>query len=329
MSFRINPLWWPVLAVLSPVIIPFLILKNRQYRAGIPRAKNTNAARMKTARLLDIPQLKSIELVVLSEWFHEEGYVGEPGVSYLFRTDRGNVLFDVGFGDERSVLAANADKLGIDLGNVDAVMISHLHPDHMGGLKAARSHRVSVPGDRSKNGKKPCLIPAEARTPGFKRMVLTKPTPIKEIAVSTGPLARSLFFFGVTEEQAIVMRLAGKGLVVFTGCGHPTIGVILDMVRRLSREPIYAIGGGIHFPLKKGRGSLAGIHIQTLIGTGLPVWKRITDKELGGAIKAINDAGPKRVLLSAHDTCDYAIERLKRELTAKTVVLSAGGRYRL
>ena len=30
-----------------------------------------------------------------------------------------------------------------------------------------------------------------------------------------------------TEEQALVARLRGKGLVVVTGCGHPTIEVIL------------------------------------------------------------------------------------------------------
>jgi 7,8-dihydropterin-6-yl-methyl-4-(beta-D-ribofuranosyl)aminobenzene 5'-phosphate synthase len=328
-SFRINPLWWPVLAVSSPVIIPFLILKNRQFKAGKLLAEENNARRMKAARPIAIPALTSIELVVLSEWFHEEGCLGEAGVSYLFRTDRGNLLFDVGLGDEKSVMSTNAARLGVDPAEADAVVISHLHLDHMGGIKAERAGSVSVPGARRTRPAAPCFVPAHAETPGFTKTVVTGPTPIKAIGVSTGPLARSLFFFGVTEEQAVVMRLAGKGLVVFTGCGHPTVRVILDMVRKISQEPIYAVGGGVHFPLKEGRGSPAGIQVQTIFGTGFPVWKRISDRELDEAIAAINGAGPKRVLLSAHDTDDYAIERLKRGLKAKTEVLSAGGRYRL
>ncbi|MDM8539359.1 hypothetical protein QUF70_21605 [Desulfobacterales bacterium HSG17] len=47
--------------------------------------------------------------------------------------------------------------------------------------------------------------------------------------------------------------------MVFTGCGHPTIEVIVQMVRRLSNEDIYAIGGGFHFPVTGRRGNRAGI----------------------------------------------------------------------
>jgi hypothetical protein len=36
---------------------------------------------------------------------------GDAGVSYLFRTDRGALLFDVGFGPERPALEHNAAKL--------------------------------------------------------------------------------------------------------------------------------------------------------------------------------------------------------------------------
>jgi len=71
-------------------------------------------------------------------------------------------------------------------------------------------------------------------------------------------LAWSLFIFGYTEKQALLARIKGKGLVVFTGCGHPTIKVILEMVKRLSDEPLYAIGGGLHFPVTEGRGNRAG-----------------------------------------------------------------------
>jgi len=50
---------------------------------------------------------------------------------------------------------------------------------------------------------------------------------------------------------------------------------------------------------------------------------------LSQAIAAINAAGPKKVYLSGHDTCDHALDRMKRELKAETNVLRAGATYRL
>ena len=116
--------------------------------------------------------------------------------------------------------------------------------------------------------------------------------------------------------------------MVFTGCGHPTIEVILEMVGRLSNEPLYAVGGGLHFPVTGGRGSRAAIQFQTVMGTGKPPWRRITDEDLSRTITAINEAGPKKVYLSAHDTCDHAPDRMTRELRAETEVLKAGATYR-
>ena len=130
-------------------------------------------------------------------------------------------------------------------------------------------------------------------------------------------------------EQALLFRLKGKGLVVFTGCGHPTIEVILEMVDRLSNEPLYAVGGGLHFPVTGGRGNRAGIQFQTMIGTGKPPWQRITDEDLSRTIAAINSARPRRVYLSGHDTCDHALDRMMRELDAETEVLEAGATYLL
>jgi hypothetical protein len=138
MAFRINPLWWPALAVASPLIVPFLAVKNRRFRENRTKAERINRERLERARPIELPALDFIELTVLAEWQKQEGFLGEPGVSYLFRTDMGFLFFDVGFGAE--------------------------------------------------------------------------------------------------------CRLKSKGLAVFTGCGHPTIEVILEMVRRLSDEPLYAFG---------------------------------------------------------------------------------------
>jgi 7,8-dihydropterin-6-yl-methyl-4-(beta-D-ribofuranosyl)aminobenzene 5'-phosphate synthase len=271
---------------------------------------------------------------ILQEWATEEGFMGEPGVSYLFKTDQGSLLLDVAFGPDRESLAHNAGKMGINFSNVDALAISHLHPDHMGGMKAFRSkeQKVSVPEQLGNPAGKPCYLPGEVKTPGFSSELVTGPRMLTAGIASTGPLARSLFFLGFTEEQALIAKLEGKGLVIFTGCGHPTIEVILNMATSLSDDPIYAIGGGLHFPLTSGRGSyegMPGMKLQMIVGTGKSPWRRISDHDLSNTIKTINAARPKHVFLSEHDTCDHSIKRFKNELKAETKVLKAGATYRI
>ncbi len=58
----------------------------------------------------------------------------------------------------------------------------------------------------------PCYLPAPATSEGWQGQVVTQPGLLSAGLGSTGPLARNLFFFGLTEEQAIVARLKGRGL---------------------------------------------------------------------------------------------------------------------
>jgi 7,8-dihydropterin-6-yl-methyl-4-(beta-D-ribofuranosyl)aminobenzene 5'-phosphate synthase len=328
MSFRISPVWWPVLAVASPVIVPWLLVRNRHFQEGRVRAAELNQERMSQAEPLEMAEVDFLELTVLVEWKTEEGFMGDAGVSYLFKTELGSMLYDVSFGPTRPALAHNAAKLGFHLDQVEALTISHLHSDHMGGIPAQRSRQVTVPDELMSPELKPCFLPDRSEAKGFKAELVERSQLLTAGIASTGPLARSLFMFGLTEEQALLVRVKDKGLVVFTGCGHPTIEVVLEMVGRLSNEPLYAVGGGLHFPVTGGRGNRAGIQFQTMIGTGKPPWQRITDEDLSRTIAAINSASPKRVYLSGHDTCDHSLDRMKRELNAETEVLKAGATYR-
>ena len=126
MAFRINPLWWPALAVASPAIVPLLAVKNRTFRENRARAEHVNRERLERAEPIELPALDFIELIVLAEWEKNEGFMGEPGVSYLFKTDMGSLLFDVGFGPDRGTLAHNAGKLGVTFEGIDALAISHV-----------------------------------------------------------------------------------------------------------------------------------------------------------------------------------------------------------
>jgi len=325
---RISPAWWPVLAAASPVIIPWMIVKNRRFHEQRVRADERNQERIDQAETLKLPELDFLELTVLVELKTRAGFIGDAGVSYLFKTPLGSMLYDVGFGPARPAFSHNAAKLGFHLDQIEALTISHLHCDHMGGVPAQRSRQVTVPEKLMSSEPKPCFLPDQAAAEGFETELIERPRLLSAGIASTGPLARSLFVFGFTEEQALVARVKDKGLAVFTGCGHPGIKVILEMVGRLSTEPIYAVGGGLHFPVTGGRGNRAGIQFQTIFGTGKPPWQRITDEDLGLVITALNNAGPRRVLLSAHDTCDHSLDRMMAELSAETEVLEAGATYR-
>ena len=56
----------------------------------------------------------------------------EHGLSILLETSRSRILLDTGASD---VFIDNAKRMGIDLGAVDYVFISHGHNDHAGGLR--------------------------------------------------------------------------------------------------------------------------------------------------------------------------------------------------
>lgn len=59
--------------------------------------------------------------------------IAEHGLSVYIETDKHRILFDTGKSD---VFIHNANTLHIDLKNVDTVVISHGHYDHLGGLIA-------------------------------------------------------------------------------------------------------------------------------------------------------------------------------------------------
>lgn len=330
MSFRISPIWWPVLAATSPVSVPWLLIKNRRFRNNCLRATRTNQKRIAAAAPLELPALDFLELTVLVEWRARKGFLGDAGVSYLLRTNLGSMLFDVGFGPTRPTLAHNVTRLGLSRDQIGALTISHLHGDHMGGISAQRALQVQVPDDLVPVDHKPCFLPSPADAKGFQVDVVVKPRLLSAGIASLGPLARSDFILDYVEEQALLARIKNKGVVILTGCGHPGLDVILRMAKRLSDEPVYAVGGGLHFPITGGRVNVAGIQLQAILGTGKPPWQRITDEDLSEMIATLNAAGsPQKVYLSGHDSCDHALQRLQRELKADSEVLEAGATYRL
>lgn len=59
-------------------------------------------------------------------------FLAEWGLSILVETDKVNILLDTG---QSISVSHNADILGIDLGKIDKIVLSHGHFDHTGGLR--------------------------------------------------------------------------------------------------------------------------------------------------------------------------------------------------
>ncbi|MGE5131784.1 MAG: MBL fold metallo-hydrolase, partial [Gemmatimonadota bacterium] len=87
----------------------------------------------------DIGEVDTVSILPLVERVTARpGLRGEPGVSYLVTAGTTRLLFDTGLnlaGSAESALVTNAAALGADLSALDAVVISHLHLDHVGGLR--------------------------------------------------------------------------------------------------------------------------------------------------------------------------------------------------
>src|SRR5882762_9853170 len=58
-------------------------------------------------------------------------FIGEPAVSYYIEVDGKRILYDVGYSD---AFIRNAQKLHINLLNLDYLVLSHGHLDHIWGL---------------------------------------------------------------------------------------------------------------------------------------------------------------------------------------------------
>jgi len=117
MSMVVEPKWWPYWFVRSPRVISRLIKLNKQYQKDLKKAEEANQRRYESVEHLPLPPVDYLELTVLLELKALPGFIGDCGISYMLKTNKGSLLFDLGFGKERTGIIPNAQKLGFNITN--------------------------------------------------------------------------------------------------------------------------------------------------------------------------------------------------------------------
>src|SRR6516165_9571418 len=283
-----------------------------RYAACVTRADRSWPAQVE-ARLRDVGEVDDVSILPLVERLTRDGsgLAGEPGVSYLVRAGGTRVLFDSGLsgGKARSALVRNAEKLGVDLGGLDAVVISHLHADHVGGVRAMRQRTFSFAREPLEPRGVPAYVPAQMRHPRADVIPVTGPRVIAPGLAVLPPLPRMLFWPGYITEQALVVNTRGYGLVLISGCGHPQIERILGITEQVLDAPIRAVAGGLHLPIHPAGTPLVP---QAVLGNPHPPWRLIGERDAAHVLDELVARGPQLVALSSHDSTPWTYDAFHR-----------------
>jgi 7,8-dihydropterin-6-yl-methyl-4-(beta-D-ribofuranosyl)aminobenzene 5'-phosphate synthase len=210
--------------------------------------------------------------------------VGEHGLCLLVTVHEGRekhtVLFDTGH--TGIGVLHNAAHLDVDLGRIEAIVMSHRHMDHTGSLgpileRLGRSiplvihpeafipSRYLLLPDGKKLRYPDTLNRKDLEQCGAKIVESRKPVPVAEGRILvTGEIERTMGFEKglpnaytehdgklvkdpVSDDQSLVIHLKGKGLVVISGCAHSGIINTLLYSRKISGiDRVYAVLGGFH-----------------------------------------------------------------------------------
>lgn len=300
-----------------------------RYTAGVNRADREWPAQVE-AGLGDLGEVDEVSILPLVERLVPDGsgLHGEPGVSYLVSAGGRRLLFDSGLSGSQpeSALAHNARVLGVSFADLDAVVISHLHADHVGGLRAMRQHTFTFSREPLEPRGVPAHVPTQMGHPRADVVVTSGPRVIGPGMAVLPPLPRMLFWIGYVTEQALVVNVRGFGLVLISGCGHPRIERILGVTERVLAVPIRAVVGGLHLPVHPAGTPLVP---QAVLGNPHPPWQPISERDAEHVLEEINARGPKLVALSGHDSTPWTYDAFARRFGDRYHTLRAGEELRI
>lgn len=268
--------------------------------------------------------------------------VAEHGLSLLVTahlgTETRSILFDTGY--SQIGVPHNMALLGITLKDIEAIVLSHAHMDHTGSIyKILKSLDAPVtlvvhPGaflfprfierDDGTRERFPRTLVREDLSPE-KVKILESKTPIlmaDGAIMVTGQVERTTTFEKglpgalverngkmepdpISDDQALVLHLKGRGLVVISACSHSgIINTILHARRLTGLARVYAVLGGFHL--------------------SEPSFEPIVEK----TISALKDMTPE-VIVPMHCTGWKTIQRLSQEFPSSFVLNSVGSKITL
>lgn len=221
-----------------------------------------------------------LTILVDNNTFIDRYFFGEPGLCYFIEDGDTNILFDTGYSD---IFIKNANKMNINLKNLNHVVISHGHSDHTWGLYHLINLFTEASGEKI-NFNKPNLIAhplifedkftheveqfglmlTERKVERHFNVKLTRePLWLTDKLVFLGEIERSNVFenkkpIGKTihsgieiddymmDDSALAYR-SSEGLVIITGCSHSGICNIIEYAKKVCKEErIVDVIGGFH-----------------------------------------------------------------------------------
>ena len=165
-----------------------------------------------------------------------EGLIPAWGFACIIHSAQKTILFDTG-GDGR-ILLGNMRQLKIDPEAIDAIVLSHIHGDHTGGLPSVLQIRpgvaVYIPTGF------PAARKRQIQSLGGQPIEAEESELICDIAQTTGTLGK-----GAIEEQGLCIKCR-DGWVLITGCAHPGVANMAAEAKRITNGPIHLVMGGFH-----------------------------------------------------------------------------------
>ncbi|PUA31320.1 MAG: hypothetical protein B9J98_06825 [Candidatus Terraquivivens tikiterensis] len=160
-----------------------------------------------------------------------EGFKSGFGFSCL--VEGKNILFDTG--GDLSTLIYNMRKFMVNPKDIEKIVLSHEHRDHIGGINIVNyCSKVDVFIPRSFSSQFKSWLSLHSN------VILHEVCEAEEICkgvYTTGELGQSI------KEQSLIVK-TGNGLTVITGCSHPGLENILACASKFGE--IYGLIGGFH-----------------------------------------------------------------------------------
>ncbi len=214
-------------------------------------------------------------VVVVDNQVNGGGLMPEHGLSFWIESEQYSVLFDTGQGP---ALASNAAALGIPLEKTAAIVLSHGHYDHTGGVSFVLTKASKAPvyvhplGFEAKYHRRngttlqrismPDGVASDLLERNYELSCGSVPARLGPGAYITGEIPRRTVFedeggpFFLDEEctepdplkddQALYLT-SSRGTIVVLGCAHSGVVNTLEYVSQLTeRTPIHAVLGGMH-----------------------------------------------------------------------------------